>query len=96
MLLTVLNVVRSLKRGVPAGPDPWKANTLEWFSTSPPPAHNFDVIPKVSSVEPMRDLRAQIAQGPRDDEVPRMAGARRPASVAGAVQSSTVSGGERV
>ena len=28
------------------GPDPWKANTLEWFTTSPPPANNFDVVPR--------------------------------------------------
>ena len=32
ILLTVINVVRSLKRGAIAGPDPWKANTLEWFT----------------------------------------------------------------
>src|SRR5436190_5555733 len=40
--LTVINVVRSLKVGVKAGPDPWKANTLEWFTESPPPVNNFD------------------------------------------------------
>ncbi|HEY5262400.1 MAG TPA: cytochrome c oxidase subunit I [Solirubrobacteraceae bacterium] len=96
VLLTVANVVRSLKRGVPAGPDPWKANTLEWFSTSPPPAHNFDVIPKVTSVEPMKDLRAQIAQRSRDDGALRTARVRAPVSVAGAVQSTTPGGGEHV
>jgi len=58
--VTLINVLRSLKRGPVAGPDPWKANTLEWFTTSPPPPHNFDVIPAVRSVEPMRDLRRQI------------------------------------
>jgi cytochrome c oxidase subunit I len=60
ILLTILNVVRSVKRGVIAGPDPWKANTLEWFTTSPPPVNNFDVIPRVRSVEPMKDIRRQI------------------------------------
>ena len=58
--MTVANVVRSLKRGAIAGPDPWKGNTLEWFTTSPPPANNFDSIPRVRSVEPMRDIRRQI------------------------------------
>jgi cytochrome c oxidase subunit I len=96
VLLTVANVVRSLKRGVPAGPDPWKANTLEWFSNSPPPAHNFDVIPKVTSVEPMRDLRAQIAQRPRDDGARHAAGVRPAGSAAGAIQSSTAGGAEHV
>ncbi len=62
VLVTVLNVVRSLKRGSMAGPDPWKANTLEWFTMSPPPPHNFDVMPRVQSVEPMRDLRRLVEQ----------------------------------
>ena len=60
ILVTVFNVVRSTKHGVPAGPDPWKANTLEWFTTSPPPVNNFDVIPRVRSVEPMKDIRRQV------------------------------------
>jgi cytochrome c oxidase subunit I len=60
ILLTIANVARSLKRGALAGPDPWKGNTLEWFTTSPPPVNNFDVIPRVRSVEPMRDIRRQI------------------------------------
>ena len=60
ILLTIINVVRSLKKGPIAGPDPWKANTLEWFTPSPPPENNFDVVPRVRSVEPMKDIRRQI------------------------------------
>ena len=60
ILLTIGNVVRSLKVGRIAGPDPWKGNTLEWFVPSPPPVNNFDEIPRVRSVEPMRDIRRQI------------------------------------
>jgi cytochrome c oxidase subunit I len=60
VLLTVINVARSLKRGVVAGPDPWKGNTLEWFTPSPPPENNFDLVPRVRSVEPMKDIRRQI------------------------------------
>ena len=60
ILVTIINVVRSLKHGAIAGPDPWKANTLEWFTTSPPPANNFDVIPLVRSAEPMKDIRVEI------------------------------------
>jgi len=60
VLVTIVNVWRSLKVGALAGPDPWKANTLEWFTTSPPPPNDFDVIPRVRSIEPMRDIRRQI------------------------------------
>src|SRR5438067_2390803 len=45
VVATIINVARSLKHGVVAGPDPWKGNTLEWFASSPPPEHNFDVVP---------------------------------------------------
>jgi cytochrome c oxidase subunit 1 len=60
VLVTVANVLRSLKKGAVAGPDPWKGNTLEWFTESPPPPNNFDTIPYVRSVEPMKDIRRQI------------------------------------
>jgi cytochrome c oxidase subunit I len=62
VLFTIINVVRSLKHGAIAGPDPWKANTLEWFTSSPPPENNFDVIPLVRSAEPMKDIRVEIAR----------------------------------
>ena len=68
VLLTGYNVVRSLKNGAVAGPDPWKANTLEWFTTSPPPVNNFDTVPRVRSVEPMKDIRRQIERQSRAPE----------------------------
>ncbi len=60
VLVTIINVWRSLQVGQIAGPDPWKGNTLEWFTTSPPPPNNFDTIPRVRSLEPMRDIRRQV------------------------------------
>jgi cytochrome c oxidase subunit I len=60
VLVTVINVWRSLTHGAIAGPDPWKANTLEWFTTSPPPVNNFDEIPRVRSLEPMKDIRREV------------------------------------
>jgi cytochrome c oxidase subunit I len=60
VLVTAFNVLRSVKHGAIAGPDPWKGNTLEWFTASPPPVNNFDSIPYVRSVEPMKDIRRRI------------------------------------
>ena len=62
VLITVINVLHSMKHGKKAGNDPWKGNTLEWFTTSPPPENNFDVVPRVRSVEPMKDIRREVQQ----------------------------------
>jgi cytochrome c oxidase subunit 1 len=77
VLVTIVNVARSLKAGVIAGPDPWKANTLEWFTPSPPPENNFDVIPVVRSVEPMKDIRREVER--RSDGAGVAGGATVPA-----------------
>jgi cytochrome c oxidase subunit 1 len=62
VLITVVNALRSYRHGKPAGNDPWHGNTLEWFVQSPPPVNNFDVVPRVRSVEPMKDIRREVAK----------------------------------
>jgi cytochrome c oxidase subunit I len=60
ILITLVNAAYSARHGVEAGADPWAGATLEWFALSPPPPHNFDVIPDVRSTEPLRDIREAI------------------------------------
>jgi cytochrome c oxidase subunit 1/cytochrome c oxidase subunit I+III len=55
LLLMVANLAWSFRRGRLAGNDPFKAPTLEWATTSPPPNYNFPVIPTVTSPYPMWD-----------------------------------------
>ena len=47
VLVFLANVGWSLHRGQVAGDDPWRGETLEWASSSPPPPYNFAHIPVV-------------------------------------------------
>jgi cytochrome c oxidase subunit 1 len=53
------NVWISWRRGEPAGDNPWRAGTLEWATSSPPPEHNFDSLPPIRSERPVWDLTHQ-------------------------------------
>ena len=52
-------VAKSWRSGDVAGDDPWGGQTLEWATTSPPPADNFATTPTVMSPEPLLDLKAE-------------------------------------
>ena len=53
----VWNIIRSLRKGKPAGNDPWDAWTLEWATQSPPPEYNFAMLPEVRSSRPLWDIK---------------------------------------
>jgi len=57
ILLFLVNLGVSLRRGKPAGANPWDAPTLEWSVPSPVPAYNFAVIPLVASRHPLWEER---------------------------------------
>src|SRR3954471_13411929 len=52
LLITLVNIARSLRHGKIAGADPWGADSLEWTTVSPPPPYNFAEPPVVATRAP--------------------------------------------
>ena len=68
MLVFVVNVIVTARRGQRVGNDPWLADTLEWYTTSPPPAVELRQGPvrdeREAAARPAApDLRAGAAEG---------------------------------
>ena len=62
VLLFLVNIVKGLRSGEPAGNNPWDAPTLEWSTTSPPPVYNFATIPQVASRHPLWESRLKESE----------------------------------
>jgi cytochrome c oxidase subunit 1/cytochrome c oxidase subunit I+III len=67
VLLVLVNLLRSLRKGERCGPNPWNAATLEWSMPSPPPPYNFVVIPHVGSRHPLWEK--QLGEGSAESEL---------------------------
>src|SRR5215212_8441747 len=70
MLPFLWNVFISLRNGKIAGDDPWEGNTLEWATSSPPPAYNFDRLPEIRSERPVFDARHGLVEHDATPPVP--------------------------
>jgi cytochrome c oxidase subunit 1 len=55
VLPTIANMFISYRRGEIAGDNPWDGQTLEWATSSPPPEHNFELLPPIRSERPLWD-----------------------------------------
>lgn len=76
IVLAIGNLIKSRTEEPASTPDPYRGDSLEWLALSPPPAHNFDVLPDVRSTRPMRDIREAINR--RDAETAEAEGAAQP------------------
>ena len=72
-LVFVVNFLYSWKR-YPVGNNPWDAQTLEWFTTSPPPHHNYYSLPPIRSERPTWDYnhpdQRSLAHGHHEEPAP--------------------------
>jgi len=48
LLIMAVYLIYAIKWGPKAPKNPWGALTLEWTTSSPPPPHNFEEIPKIT------------------------------------------------
>ena len=71
LFLLLVNFVVSWRNPVLAGDNPWDAHTLEWFTTSPPPHHNYTHLPPIRSERPTWDYNhpdaPALEHGPSGD-----------------------------
>ena len=89
--LLLVNLVWSLKRGRPAGANPWNADTLEWWEPSPPPNAQFMYIPVVRSRHPLWEQES-VAPATKEEAEPLEALRAAPRTWRGALIVSALDG----
>jgi cytochrome c oxidase subunit I+III len=73
VLVFLVNLARSLRRGREAGRDPWGGDSLEWSEESPPANAQFARIPVVRSRHPMWDQATLLPVEGDDPDTTRAA-----------------------
>ena len=91
VLIFLVNLIKSGLSGSPAGDNPWDGDSLEWSTSSPPPQHNFSVLPIIHSRHPLWE-QADLHQG--DEATKRLVEAlgRWPTTWRAALVTSTLEG----
>ena len=56
--------IRTRERRRDLSGDPWNGRTLEWSTTSPPPAYNFAALPRVEGLDAFWDMKQRGALQP--------------------------------
>jgi cytochrome c oxidase subunit I+III len=59
LILIAVDVITSWRNGPSAPANPWQASTLEWSTSSPPPAYSFLRLPAVHSRDPLWEEAGQ-------------------------------------
>jgi len=50
--------------------DPWEGRSLEWATSSPPPAYNFAVLPRVHGTEPYWQIKRRAIETQQQSNLP--------------------------
>ena len=69
IVIFLFNIVQAFRKAPDAGDDPWAASTLEWATSSPPPAYVFENIPVADSRTPLwtNPVEIPVVTGLRHD-----------------------------
>ena len=74
-LIFLYNIIASWRHGPIADANPWRAHTLEWQVSSPPPIFNFDDVPTVVGGPYEFGIPGAVHGVFKKPEVPEKAGA---------------------
>ena len=72
VLIFLVNFFRTIRQEPTAPDNPWDGSTLEWATSSPPPEHDFDVVPEVHSYTPLwtnRDMGIAPPEVPENNHI---------------------------